>query len=210
MRKDILSVLQKNHRMNLFSALNRERLADELLSVFRSSNNNNSSNDGIVVKNEAFSRNVQNNNLMVSESDRSRILSKTENQRRIQEEMAQVNVQKDSVEPARKSRRKPSKKTMVKKEVTKKVSPRPTKKSSEADLTKKIESGEIEVTHNRSRKQQRKPRPNNKNIVKNKKKLVEKPKKENTKKINKPKKPIPPRDNRPKQSRKLPGDPLKK
>ena len=39
MRKDILSVLQKNHRMNLFSALNRERLADELIAVVASQGN---------------------------------------------------------------------------------------------------------------------------------------------------------------------------
>ena len=70
MRKDILSVLQKNHRMNLFSALNRERLADELIAVVASQGNehvkSSTPSDGVVVKREAFERNNKvGNNLKV-------------------------------------------------------------------------------------------------------------------------------------------------
>jgi hypothetical protein len=91
MRKDILSVLQRNHRMNLFSAMNRERLADELLALVTDKSNHTSTPDNslendVVVKKEAFERTIpQPANLRVADDDRNRIISRTENQKKLNE-----------------------------------------------------------------------------------------------------------------------------
>ncbi len=235
MRKNILSVLQRNHRMNLFSALNRERLADELISAFNTNQKNignepqktsSSDDDKVRVTPEAFENNFQPNvsNLQVSESDRNRILAKTEQYSQLNDEDKESEVH--SEEPGgfdKKNNRKTTKRKPRKnpiKKVTKKTIPNKLEnKKNHVNVGKEIDGGWGKKYSGNDKKVSSKNHVTNKSeeffeTIK-KKSPTKPPVKPPVRKTEKPKKKKPTNVNKPLKNKnikkgRMPGDPLQK